>query len=324
MRINSLEEKAQLQVDIDRQKAQAQGLDQAAINSTLSAAWGGVYINDFIDRGRVKRVYMQGDAAWRSTPDNLSAWFVRGDSNNMASFDSFSSFRWTTGPQMLQRFNGLSAVQFQGNAAPGVSSGAAMATMSELVGELSGFERQWSGLSWQEQTSSVQTLWVYLASLAFMFLCLAALYESWSIPVAVLLIVPLGILGAVSASLLAGYENDIYFQVGMLTTMGLSAKNAILIVEFALARFQQGKTLADAALEGARLRLRPIVMTSLAFVVGVIPLVLSTGAGASSQREIGTAVIGGMLTGTLLTLLFVPLFFLLVQQGMMRLKGRKR
>lgn len=324
VRINSLEEKAQLQVDIDRQKAQAQGLDQAAINSTLSAAWGGVYINDFIDRGRVKRVYMQGDAAWRSTPDNLSAWFVRGDSNNMASFDSFSSFRWTTGPQMLQRFNGLSAVQFQGNAAPGVSSGAAMATMSELVGELSGFERQWSGLSWQEQTSSVQTLWVYLASLAFMFLCLAALYESWSIPVAVLLIVPLGILGAVSASLLAGYENDIYFQVGMLTTMGLSAKNAILIVEFALARFQQGKTLADAALEGARLRLRPIVMTSLAFVVGVIPLVLSTGAGASSQREIGTAVIGGMLTGTLLTLLFVPLFFLLVQQGMMRLKGRKR
>ena len=324
VRINSLEEKAQLQVDIDRQKAQAQGLDQAAINSTLSAAWGGVYINDFIDRGRVKRVYMQGDAAWRSTPDNLSAWFVRGDSNNMASFDSFSSFRWTTGPQMLQRFNGLSAVQFQGNAAPGVSSGAAMATMSELVGELSGFERQWSGLSWQEQTSSVQTLWVYLASLAFMFLCLAALYESWSIPVAVLLIVPLGILGAVSASLLAGYENDIYFQVGMLTTMGLSAKNAILIVEFALARFQQGNTLADAALEGARLRLRPIVMTSLAFVVGVIPLVLSTGAGASSQREIGAAVIGGMLTGTLLTLLFVPLFFLLVQQGMMRLKGRKR
>ena len=324
VRINSLEEKAQLQVDIDRQKAQAQGLDQAAINSTLSAAWGGVYINDFIDRGRVKRVYMQGDAAWRSTPDNLSAWFVRGDSNNMASFDSFSSFRWTTGPQMLQRFNGLSAVQFQGNAAPGVSSGAAMATMSELVGELSGFERQWSGLSWQEQTSSVQTLWVYLASLAFMFLCLAALYESWSIPVAVLLIVPLGILGAVSASLLAGYENDIYFQVGMLTTMGLSAKNAILIVEFALARFQQGKTLADAALEGARLRLRPIVMTSLAFVVGVIPLVLSTGAGASSQHEIGAAVIGGMLTGTLLTLLFVPLFFLLVQQGMMRLKGRKR
>lgn len=324
VRINSLEEKAQLQVDIDRQKAQAQGLDQAAINSTLSAAWGGVYINDFIDRGRVKRVYMQGDAAWRSTPDNLSAWFVRGGSNNMASFDSFSSFRWTTGPQMLQRFNGLSAVQFQGNAAPAVSSGAAMATMSELVGELSGFERQWSGLSWQEQTSSVQTLWVYLASLAFMFLCLAALYESWSIPVAVLLIVPLGILGAVSASLLAGYENDIYFQVGMLTTMGLSAKNAILIVEFALARFQQGKTLADAALEGARLRLRPIVMTSLAFVVGVIPLVLSTGAGASSQREIGTAVIGGMLAGTLLTLLFVPLFFLLVQQGMMRLKGRKR
>ena len=320
VRINSLEEKAQLQVDVDRQKAQAQGLDQAAINSTLSAAWGGVYINDFIDRGRVKRVYMQGDAAWRSTPENLSAWFVRGDSNNMASFDSFSSWRWTTGPQMLQRFNGLSAVQFQGNAASGVSSGSAMAEMAELVGTLSGFDLQWSGLSWQEQASSVQTLWVYLASLAFMFLCLAALYESWSIPVAVLLIVPLGILGAVSASLLAGYENDIYFQVGMLTTMGLSAKNAILIVEFALAQFQQGKTLSDAALEGARLRLRPIIMTSLAFVVGVIPLVLSTGAGAASRIEIGTAVIGGMLSGTVLTLLFVPLFFILIRQGLRYLK----
>ncbi|MDD9650462.1 multidrug efflux RND transporter permease subunit [Klebsiella pasteurii] len=324
VRINSLEEKAQLQVDVDRQKAQAQGLDQDAINSTLSAAWGGVYINDFIDRGRVKRVYMQGDAAWRSTPDNLSAWFVRGDSDNMASFDSFSSLRWTTGPQMLQRFNGLSAVQFQGNAASGVSSGAAMAEMAELVSRHSGFDLQWSGLSWQEQAASVQTLWVYLASLAFMFLCLAALYESWAIPVAVMPIVPLGILGAVSASLLAGFENDIYFQVGMLTTMGLSAKNTILIVEFALAQFQQGKKLPEAALEGARLRLRPIVMTSLAFVVGVIPLVLSTGAEASSQREIGAAVIGGILTGTLLTLFFAPLFFLLVQQGMMRLKGRKR
>ncbi|MBD0901300.1 multidrug efflux RND transporter permease subunit [Klebsiella grimontii] len=323
VRINSLEEKAQLQVDVDRQKAQAQGLDQADINNTLSAAWGGVYVNDFIDRGRVKRVYMQGDAAWRSTPENLSAWFVRGDSNNMASFDSFSSLRWTTGPQMLQRFNGLSAVQFQGGAAPGVSSGAAMAEMSDLVSLMNGFDLQWSGLSWQEQSSSVQTLWVYLASLAFMFLCLAALYESWSVPIAVMLIIPLGIIGAISASLLAGYENDIYFQVGMLTTMGLSSKNAILIVEFALAQFQQGKSLSEATLEGARLRLRPIVMTSLAFVVGVIPLVLSTGAGASSQREIGTAVIGGMLTGTLLTLFFAPLFFLLVQQGMMRLKRRK-
>ncbi|MCS0530926.1 efflux RND transporter permease subunit [Klebsiella grimontii] len=193
----------------------------------------------------------------------------------------------------------------------------------DRVSSMNGFDLQWSGLSWQEQSSSVQTLWVYLASLAFMFLCLAALYESWSVPIAVMLIIPLGIIGAISASLLAGYENDIYFQVGMLTTMGLSSKNAILIVEFALAQFQQGKSLSEATLEGARLRLRPIVMTSLAFVVGVIPLVLSTGAGASSQREIGTAVIGGMLTGTLLTLFFAPLFFLLVQQGMMRLKRRK-
>ncbi|WEJ91275.1 MAG: multidrug efflux RND transporter permease subunit [Klebsiella huaxiensis] len=323
VRINSLEEKAQLQVNVDRQKALAQSLDQVDINSTLSAAWGGVYINDFIDRGRVKRVYMQGDAQWRSAPEHLSAWFVRGSSGNMASFDSFASSRWTTGPQMLQRFNGLSAVQFQGGAAPGFSSGKAMTEISGLAGALDGFDIQWSGLSFQEQASSTQTLWVYLASLAFVFLCLAALYESWSIPISVMLIIPLGILGAVGASRLVGFENDIYFQVGMLTTMGLSAKNAILIVEFALTQFRQGKTLAEAALEGARLRLRPIVMTSLAFVVGVIPLVLSTGAGASSQKEIGTAVIGGMLTGTLLTLLFVPLFFLLVQQGIVQLKRRK-
>lgn len=206
----------------------------------------------------------------------------------------------------------------------GVSSGMAMAEMSEMASSLNGFDLHWSGLSWQERSSSVQTLWVYLASLAFMFLCLAALYESWSIPIAVMLIIPLGIIGAISASLLAGYENDIYFQVGMLTTMGLSAKNAILIVEFGLSQFQQGKSLTEAALEGARLRLRPIIMTSLAFVVGVIPLVLSAGAGAASQQEIGTAVIGGMLSGTLLTLLFVPLFFLLVQQGIMRLKSRKQ
>ncbi len=324
VRINSLEEKAQLQVDVDRQKAQVQGLDQADINNTLSAAWGGIYVNDFVDRGRVKRVYIQGDAPWRSTPENLSAWFVRGNSDNMASFDSFSTLRWTSGPQMLQRFNGLSAVQFQGGAVSGVSSGMAMAEMSEMASSLNGFDLQWSGLSWQERSSSVQTLWVYLASLAFMFLCLAALYESWSIPIAVMLIIPLGIIGAISASLLAGYDNDIYFQVGMLTTMGLSAKNAILIVEFGLSQFQQGKSLTEAALEGARLRLRPIIMTSLAFVVGVIPLVLSAGAGAASQQEIGTAVIGGMLSGTLLTLLFVPLFFLLVQQGIMRLKSRKQ
>ncbi|UBX46373.1 MULTISPECIES: efflux RND transporter permease subunit [Citrobacter freundii complex] len=324
VRMNSLAEKALLQVDIDRQKAQAHGLEQADINETLSAAWGGIYVNDFIDRGRVKRVYIQGDAPWRSLPENLSSWFVRNSSDNMTSFASFASFRWTTGPQMLQRFNGLPAVQFQGDAAPGISSGAAMAEMARLIAPIEGFDLQWSGISWQEQASSAQTLWVYLASVAFVFLCLAALYESWSVPIAVLLIIPLGVLGAVSAALIAGFENDVYFQVGILTTMGLSAKNAILIIEFALAQIRKGKPLIQAAFEGARLRLRPVIMTSLAFVVGVIPLVLSTGAGASSQKEIGTSVIGGMLTGTLLTLLFVPIFFILIQQGISRLKKGKR
>lgn len=263
---------------------------------------------------------MQGDAEWRATPENLASWFVKGSSGNMASIASFTSFKWTTGPQMLQRFNGLPAVQFQGNAAAGTSSGHALDLMEEMIAEMPGLGLQWSGLSFQEKASSVQTLWIYMASLIFIFLCLAALYENWSIPLAVMLIIPLGILGAVTASMLVGFNNDIYFQVGVLTTMGLSAKNAILIVEFAQSRIAEGLEITQAAYEGARLRLRPIIMTSLAFVAGVIPLVLSTGAGAVSRIEIGTAVIGGMLTGTVLTLLFVPLFFILIRQGLRYLK----
>lgn len=313
VRINSIGEKAQLRVSIDRHKAQAQGLEQQDINSTLSAAWGGVYVNDFIDRGRVKRVYMQSDADWRTSPEDISAWHVRGSNNAMASFNSFSTLHWTTGPQMLQRFNGLSSIQFQGNAAQGVSSGSAMDTIENVIKTFNGFGLQWSGLSYQEQTSSGQTLWIYLATSAFIFLCLAALYESWVIPLAVLLIIPLAISGAVFAAWITGLTNDIYFQVGMLTTMGLSAKNAILIVEFAQKEYQSGKEVVAATLEGASLRLRPIVMTSLAFVAGVIPLVLSTGAGASSRQEIGITVIGGMFSGTLLTLLFVPLFFIVIR-----------
>ncbi|MBK5073402.1 multidrug efflux RND transporter permease subunit [Budviciaceae bacterium CWB-B4] len=319
VRINSLDEKAQLKVDINRQKAQAQGLEQADINSTLSAAWGGVYINDFIDRGRVKRVYMQSDADWRTSPENISAWHVRGSNDLMASFDSFSTLHWTTGPQMLQRFNGLSSVQFQGNAAEGISSGSAMDAIEGVMTKFDGFGLRWSGLSYQEQSSSGQTQWIYLATSAFIFLCLAALYESWAIPLAVLLIIPLAISGAVFATWSTGLTNDIYFQVGMLTTMGLSAKNAILIVEFAQSQYQSGKEVVAATLEGASLRLRPIMMTSLAFVAGVIPLVLSTGAGASSRQEIGVAVIGGMLSGTLFTLLFVPLFFIVIRRGIERM-----
>ncbi|MDW5503375.1 efflux RND transporter permease subunit [Pseudomonas lundensis] len=323
VRVNGLEDKAQLQVDIDQQKASAQGLQQADINSTLSAGWGGAYINDFIDRGRVKRVYMQGDASSRAAPDDINQWFVRGSSGSMASFASFAHTRWLSGPQMLQRFNGLSATQLQGSSVLGESSGTAMTQMQGIIADVAGFGLEWSGLSYQEQVAAGQTLWVYLASVLFIFLCLAALYESWSIPIAVMLIIPLGIVGAVLATRLAGYENDIYFQVGMLTTIGLSAKNAILIIEFAEAQMKSGQALLAATLEGARLRLRPIVMTSLAFVAGVIPLALSVGAGASSRREIGIAVIGGMISGTLLALLFVPLFFVLVKQGLARLKSQK-
>lgn len=323
VRVNGLEDKAQLQVDIDQQKASAQGLQQSDINDTLSAAWGGAYINDFIDRGRVKRVYMQGDSSSRSAPDDINQWFVRGSSGSMASFASFATTRWLSGPQMLQRFNGLSATQLQGAAVLGESSGTAMTQMQNIIQDVAGFGLEWSGLSYQEQVAAGQTLWVYLASVMFIFLCLAALYESWSIPLAVMLIIPLGIVGAVVATRLAGYENDIYFQVGMLTTIGLSAKNSILIIEFAESQMKSGQALLAATLEGARLRLRPIVMTSLAFVAGVIPLALSVGAGASSRREIGIAVIGGMISGTLLALLFVPLFFVLVKQGLARLKSKK-
>jgi multidrug efflux pump len=315
VRLNGLGDKAQLQVDIDHAQASALGLAQSDINSTLATAWGGSYVNDFIDRGRVKRVYVQGDAPYRALPEDIDQWYVRGGNGQMAPFDSFASVHWTRGPQLQQRFNGLPAVQLQGSAAAGESSGAAMQKMQDLVGTQKGFDLQWSGLSYQEQLSSNQTLWLYAASIAFIFLCLAALYESWSIPVAVLMVIPLGVLGTTAATTLAGFVNDIYFQVGLLTTIGLSAKNAILIVEFAEAEEKAGRTPIAAALEGARLRLRPIVMTSLAFVAGVIPLALSTGAGAASRREIGISVIGGMFTGTLLAVLLVPLFFVLVRRA---------
>ncbi|MGV1107389.1 efflux RND transporter permease subunit [Xanthomonas translucens] len=314
VRLNGLGDKAQLQVDIDQAQASALGLAQGDINGTLSTAWGGSYVNDFVDRGRVKRVYVQGDAPYRSLPEDIGQWYVRGKDGQMAPFASFASTHWTRGPQLQQRFNGLPAAQIQGGAAADSSSGEAMQRMQKLVAKQKGFDLQWSGLSYQEQLSSNQTLWLYTASILFIFLCLAALYESWSIPLAVLLVIPLGVLGMVVVTTLVGFVNDIYFQVGLLTTIGLSAKNAILIVEFAEAEQRAGRPLLEAALEGARLRLRPIVMTSLAFVAGVLPLALSTGAGAASRREIGVSVIGGMLSGTALAVLLVPLFFVLVRR----------
>ncbi|MFW1801379.1 multidrug efflux RND transporter permease subunit AdeE [Acinetobacter nematophilus] len=314
VRLNGLEDKSQLQVDIDQPKANALGLAQADISSTLSTAWGGSYVNDFIDKGRVKRVYVQGDIEYRSLPQDLGQWYVRGTTGEMTPFSSFSSVKWTKGPQMLQRFNGLPSVQIQGAAAEGESSGAAMNKMQQFVDKQKGFSLQWSGLSYQEKLASGQTMWLYLASIVFIFLCLAALYESWSIPFSVLLVIPLGLIGAVIAASLAGYVNDIYFQVAMLTTIGLSAKNAILIVEFAEAKRAAGMKLIDAIINGASERLRPIIMTSLAFVAGVLPLAISTGAGAASRKEIGIAVTGGMISGTLLSILFVPLFFYLVSR----------
>ncbi|PRV96427.1 multidrug efflux RND transporter permease subunit AdeE [Acinetobacter sp. AR_0276] len=323
VRLNSLEDKAQLQVDIDQRKASALGLAQTDISNTLSSAWGGSYINDFIDQGRVKRVYMQGDAIYRSLPQDIGQWYVRGATGQMTPFSSFSSVKWQMGPQMLQRFNGLSAVQIQGSAATGESSGGAMDKMQELVDQQQGFNLQWSGLSYQEKLAGGQTIWLYLASIIFIFLCLAALYESWSIPVSVMLVIPLGLIGAVVAASLAGFVNDIYFQVAMLTTIGLSAKNAILIVEFAAAKLEAGQALMEAIIEEAGQRLRPIIMTSLAFVAGVLPLAVSTGAGAVSRKEIGIAVTGGMISGTLLSIFFVPLFFLLVRRLTNKLNEKK-
>jgi len=314
VRPNGLDDTPQLHVDIDQQKANALGISTADINATLSAAWGGNYINDFIDRGRVKRVYMEGDAAFRTSPEDLDRWYVRSSSGSMAPFSSFSSSSWQLGPAKLERFNGLPSLEIQGQPAPGKSSGAAMDEIVKLIGQLPkdvGYE--WTGLSFQERLSGAQAPALYAISLLVVFLCLAALYESWSIPVAVMLVVPLGIIGAILAATLRGLYNDIYFQVGLLATMGLSAKNAILIVEFAEAAERRGVAPREAALTASRLRLRPILMTSLAFIAGVMPLAIATGAGAASQNDIGTGVIGGMLTGVLLAIFFVPIFFVVVR-----------
>ena len=314
VRQNTLEDVPTLAVDIDQEKVGALGITQADVDQTLSAAWGGAYVNDFVDRGRVKRVYVQGDAPYRSRPEDLGNWFVRTGTGTMAPFSSFARTRWEQSPTTLSRFNGSPAYEIQGDAAPGRSSGEAMDKMSELAAKQQGVSVAWSGLSYQERLSGGQTPILYSLSLLVIFLCLAALYESWSIPLSVLLVIPLGLVGAALAVTLRGLSNDVFFQVGLLTTMGLSAKNAILIVEFAEGAERQGKSSYDAVLEAARLRLRPIIMTSLAFILGVFPLAISTGAGAQSRIAIGTAVIGGMLTATVLAIFYVPLAFVLVRR----------
>ena len=314
VRQNSLEDNPTLHVDMDEEKIGALGLSQDEVDSTLSTAWGGDYVDDFVDRGRVKRVYVQGDAPYRSRPEDLANWFVRSANGEMAPFSSFARLSWAQAPASLLRFNGTPAYEIQGDAAEGKSTGQAMARVTEIASKLPGISVAWSGLSYQERLSGGQAPLLYAISLLVVFLCLAALYESWSVPFSVLLVIPLGLVGATVAVALRGLANDVYFQVGLLTTMGLSAKNAILIVEFAEAAERRGGTVLEAALEAARLRLRPILMTSFAFIFGVLPLAVATGAGAKSRVEIGTAVIGGMLTATALAIFFVPMFFVLVRR----------
>ncbi|MFP5435100.1 MAG: efflux RND transporter permease subunit, partial [Alphaproteobacteria bacterium] len=314
VRAAALEDTPQLKIDVDSEKLAVLGLSQSDVDSVLSAAWGSRYINDFVDRGRVKRVFMQADAPYRALPTDLDNWMVRSASTGeMVPFSAFATTRWTMGPSTLARFNGQSSYELQGQAAAGASSGEAMDRIVELQQQLpAGTSYAWSGLSYQEQLSGGQAPLLYGLSVLVVFLCLAALYESWSIPIAVLLVVPLGLVGAVIAVWARGLENNIFFQVGLLTTMGLAAKNAILIVEFAELAHRQGKDPLSAAIEAARLRFRPILMTSLAFIAGVIPLAIATGAGAQSRVAIGTAVVGGMLTATLLAIFYVPLFFVTI------------
>ncbi len=318
VRANSIANTPQLRVDIDQVKASALRLSLDDVNTTLGIAWGGSYVNDFIDRGRVKRVYVQADAPYRSAPDDMRQWFVRGSTGAMTPFSAFATTQWSQGASQLERYNGVPAVQIQGSAAHGTSSGTAMAAVESVAKKQSGTGYAWSGLSYQERLSGGQAPLLFALSILVVFLCLAALYESWSVPFSVMLVIPLGVLGAVIAASLRGLSNDIYFQVGLLATIGLSAKNAILIIEFAEAALRRGVPLLDAVAEGARLRLRPILMTSLAFLAGVIPLALATGAGSASQIAIGTGVFGGVLAATALGIFFVPLFYLLVK----RLAGR--
>ncbi|GAA0762367.1 multidrug efflux pump [Erythromicrobium ramosum] len=314
VRLGELPDAQTLKVDIDQLRLAAIGLNQADVNTTLSAAWGGQYVNDFIDRGRVKRVFVQADAPYRATPENIGQWFVRGGDGQMAPFSAFAASRWSTTPTTLSRFQGYPSFQFDGQAAPGQSSGEAMDRIEALAKDIPGVSVAWAGLSFQERLSSGQAPLLYGLSLLVVFLCLAALYESWTIPVAVMLVIPLGLVGAVFAVTLRGLENDVYLQIGLLTTMGLAAKNAILVIEFAEQAEKRGARVIDAALEAARLRLRPILMTSLAFIFGVLPLALSSGAGANSRIAIGTSVIGGMLTATVLAIFFIPLFFVIVRR----------
>ena len=325
VRPNGQEDTPQYQISIDQAQAGAMGVSIADINTTMSMAWGGTYINDFVDRGRVKKVYVQGEANARMMPEDLNKWYVRNSSGTMVPFSAFATGEWTYGSPRLERYNGVSSVNIQGTPAPGVSSGDAMLAMEEIIGKLpsmglQGFDYEWTGLSLEERDSGNQTAPLLVLSMLIVFLCLAALYESWSIPVSVLLVVPLGILGAFALTwlgmIIKGDPNlsfNIYFQVAIVAVIGLSAKNAILIVEFAKELQEQGEDLFDATLHAAKMRLRPIIMTTLAFGFGVLPLALSTGAGAGSQHSVGFGVLGGVISSTLLGIFFIPVFFVWIR-----------
>jgi multidrug efflux pump len=321
VRHNGQPDAPQFQLDLDIEKATALGLSVGDINATLQAAWGGQYIDDFIDRGRVKRVFIQADARFRMVPEDFRLWSVRNNEGEMVPFAAFASSHWDYGSPRLERYNGAPAMEINGEAASGVSSGDAMAEVERLVSDLpQGIGLEWTGLSYQERQAGAQTPLLYTLSLLIVFLCLAALYESWTIPTSVLMVAPLGILGIALAATLRGLDRDIYFQVAMLTTIGLTSKNAILIIAFAKANLDQGMEMIEATMQAVRTRLRPILMTSLAFGMGVLPLALATGAGSGAQRAIGTGVLGGMIVGAFLGIFFVPLFFVVVRQIFTRKK----
>ncbi len=321
VRPNGLSDEPQYKINVDHERASTLGLSIADINQTLQTAWGSAYVNDFIDDGRIKKVYLQADAEYRMNPKDVDHWYVRNNKGDMVPFGSFSTADWTFGSPKLERYNGNASVNIQGGAAPGISTGEAMAEMEALVKKLpAGFDFAWTGISYEEKASGSQTTLLYALSLLIVFLSLAALYESWSVPFSVILAVPVGIIGAVVASKFNGLSNDIYFQVALLTTIGLSAKNAILIVEFAKDLNEQGHSLFEATRMAAHKRFRPILMTSLAFMLGVTPLAISNGAGSAAQNAIGIAVIGGMISATFLTIFFVPLLYILIQKW----AGRKQ
>ena len=325
VRPNGLNDEPQYKLKVDWERAGALGVSASDIDQTLADAWGSSYINQFVDRGRVKKVIIQGDEFSRMLPDDIGKWYVRNMQGQMVPYSAFMSGSWGYGSPKLERYNGTPSIEILGSPAPGRSTGEAMNEFATLMEKLPpGIGYEWTGLSYEERLSGSQARNLYLVSLLVVFLCLAALYESWSIPVAVLLVVPLGILGVILATMIRGLSNDVFFQVGLLTTVGLSAKNAILIVEFAKENVDHGIGLIDATVQAARQRLRPILMTSFAFMLGVMPLALSSGAGAGGRTAIGTGVIGGMLSATVLGIFFVPVFFVSVMEFVNRQSAKKR